>query len=202
MCMWHEEKNPSDFCGDESMIDTESVDSKYSQEQNLRGIEQDRFELLSAYLDGEVTPAERKQVQEWLETDPQVQQLYNRLLKLRYNIQNMEITGIQKSTDRLCQRVFQKIDGSRRKRRGLLWGGGAIAAIVLGSLTGLFSENGVPGWQIANFISPEEDTELAIALNRPAIDMTYQPTKIDGESLMLPLNRPPVSIPPEAMLGR
>jgi hypothetical protein len=42
-------------------------------------VKRDRFELLSAYLDGEVTATERKQVEEWLANDASVQCLYARL---------------------------------------------------------------------------------------------------------------------------
>ena len=38
--------------------------------------QRDRFELLSAYIDGEVTAAERGQIEQWLTTDPEVQCLY------------------------------------------------------------------------------------------------------------------------------
>ncbi len=37
--------------------------------------QRDRFELLSAYLDGEVTAAERRQIEQWLATEPEVQSL-------------------------------------------------------------------------------------------------------------------------------
>ncbi|MEL6165322.1 MAG: zf-HC2 domain-containing protein, partial [Cyanobacteria bacterium J06628_3] len=53
---------------------------------NLTGaknmVKRDRFELLSAYLDGEVTAAERRQVEEWLANDSSVQNLHKRLLSL------------------------------------------------------------------------------------------------------------------------
>lgn len=45
--------------------------------------ERDRFELLTAYLDGEVTAAERRQIDDWLRTDLEVQRLYVRALQLR-----------------------------------------------------------------------------------------------------------------------
>ena len=45
--------------------------------------QRDRFELLSAYIDGEVTAAERGQIEQWLTIDPEVQCLYARVLKLR-----------------------------------------------------------------------------------------------------------------------
>lgn len=46
-------------------------------------VKRDRFELLSAYLDGELTAAERRQVEELLANDQAVKCLYVRLLKLR-----------------------------------------------------------------------------------------------------------------------
>ena len=49
----------------------------------------DRFELVSAYLDGEVTPAERLLVANWLAHDPEVQRLYRRLLLLRQAFRTM-----------------------------------------------------------------------------------------------------------------
>lgn len=45
--------------------------------------DRDRFELLTAYLDSEVTAAERQQIQDWLRTDLEVQRLYARALQLR-----------------------------------------------------------------------------------------------------------------------
>ncbi|MFM8202724.1 MAG: anti-sigma factor family protein, partial [Dolichospermum sp.] len=47
------------------------------------------FELLSAYLDGEVTATERRQVEQWLSTDASVKCLYKRLLNLRQGLQNI-----------------------------------------------------------------------------------------------------------------
>ena len=45
-----------------------------------------RFELLSAYVDNEVTVQERKLVAQWLMTDSSTQQMYQRLLMLRLAI--------------------------------------------------------------------------------------------------------------------
>ena len=41
----------------------------------------ERFELLSAYMDGELTAEERKQVQQWLDSDPEFHELYKQLLR-------------------------------------------------------------------------------------------------------------------------
>jgi hypothetical protein len=54
-----------------------------SQHRDLDVTKRDRFELLSAYLDGEVSPEERRLVTTWLADDPETQCLYQRLLHLR-----------------------------------------------------------------------------------------------------------------------
>ncbi|NEQ50462.1 MAG: hypothetical protein F6K11_10060 [Leptolyngbya sp. SIO3F4] len=55
--------------------------------------EETRFELLSAYIDNEVTPQEKKLVEQWLKDDPSTMQMYRRLLMLR---QAIRTTPIQK----------------------------------------------------------------------------------------------------------
>jgi Putative zinc-finger len=49
-------------------------------------LKRDRFELLSAYLDGEVTAPERRQVEAWLKSDPKMQALYARMLKMQQGV--------------------------------------------------------------------------------------------------------------------
>ncbi|MFG6104581.1 hypothetical protein U2F10_20115 [Leptothoe sp. EHU-05/26/07-4] len=53
--------------------------------------EEARFELLSAYLDDEVTAEERKLVAQWLMDDPNTQQMYQRLLMLRQAIRTAPV---------------------------------------------------------------------------------------------------------------
>ena len=53
--------------------------------------EEARFELISAYLDDEVTTEERKLVAQWLMDDPSTQQLYQRLLMLRQAIRTAPV---------------------------------------------------------------------------------------------------------------
>lgn len=140
---------------------------------------EDRFELLSAYLDGEVTAAERRQVQQWLDNDPQMQRLYTRLLRLHHNIENIPIPKTEESTEQLSQGVFRRLDQRRRMRQILLWGGSAIAAVVVGGVSGLFPGTYSPTPQMA---------EVPLIENNP-------------EPLMIALNRPAVNIPPEAIPG-
>ena len=53
--------------------------------------EGDQFELLSAYLDGEVTATERQRIEQWLATDESGKRLYMRLLKLRHGVRSISI---------------------------------------------------------------------------------------------------------------
>lgn len=149
-------------------------DDRHSEfEQSQNDPQYTRFELLSAYLDGEVTPAERKQVQQWLDNDPQIQKLYTRLLRLRQDIDNLPIPTANPATTQLSEQVFQSIDRQQRSKKRIFWGGAAIAAMVIGAFSSLFLGHHSPIPQIAGRdpLAPiKEDAEpLAIALNRPIV---------------------------------
>jgi len=144
----------------------------------LETIQRDRFELLSAYLDGEVTAAERKQVEEWLATDPTVQHLHTRLLKLRQALQTMPVPTSQRSVQETVDQVLSKVD--RKPRMALIWGGAAIAALFVGTVATLFSGDRSFVPQIAK--SPEQ-IQSPLAENP------------SSESLLIALDRPLVAIP-------
>jgi Putative zinc-finger len=124
----------------------------------------DRFELLSAYLDGEVTAAERRQVQEWLANDPQVQQLYHRLLRVHNALRTVPIPPSELSVEQTVDQVFAKLD--RRPKRALYWGGAAIAAVLVGALASLMPGNNFSP-QFARSGSSAEP--LMIALDQPLV---------------------------------
>lgn len=127
----------------------------------------DRFELLSAYLDGEVTAAERRQVQEWLDTDPQVQQLYNRLLKLRSALRTVPIQQ-EVSADQTIDAFFDRLD--RRPTRRWRWGGVAIAAVFVGALATLLPGRDSLVPQLAQSPTPSSEP-LMVALNEPLVNI-------------------------------
>jgi negative regulator of sigma E activity len=144
----------------------------------------DRFELLSAYLDGEVTAAERRQVQEWLATDPQVQCLYNRLLKVRQALRAIPVPASE-PVDQTVDQVFAKLD--RRPKRMFVWGGAAIAAIFVGALATMFPGNNPFSPQFAQSPKPEASGEaLTIALNKPLLNIPSTAAASD-QSLQQPL---------------
>ncbi len=137
----------------------------------------DRFELLSAYLDGEVTAAERRQVEEWLAGDPTIQQLYARLLKIRQGLRTLPVPQ-QQTPEEATGRVMARI--RRRTRMIVLGGGAAIAACAIGALSGVFPGGFSPTPQLANkSVTPETQVQaeseldfpkmVAVSLNDPII---------------------------------
>lgn len=127
-----------------------------------------KFELISAYIDDEVTLEERNEVQTWLDTDPDAKKLYLQLRGIATHLQQIPVPA-SASADRLAERVFQKVDRGRR-RRAFLFGGAVFAAMSLAVVShGLFGRE-------ARFADrPSEVTResdsLMIALNQPIVEI-------------------------------
>jgi len=133
--------------------------------------ERDRFDLLSAYLDGEVTADERRCVEHWLATDATIKRLYARLLTLRRDMQALPIPpSTETATEATIVQVFQRLD--RRPQRWVASGGMAIAALFIGAVTSILSPTlWSPTDQVAG-TNPSGDrpsAELQIALDSPII---------------------------------
>jgi anti-sigma factor RsiW len=75
----------------------------------------ERFELLSAYLDGEVTATERQQVEAWLATDRAFQHQYRQLQQINQAMPRLTVPSSQ-SADALAAGVFGKLDRRRNRR--------------------------------------------------------------------------------------
>ena len=72
--------------------DDSQIMSAEQQATAVNGYDEEaRFELLSAYVDNEVTAEERKLVAQWLMDDPATQQMYKRLLMLRQAIRTAPV---------------------------------------------------------------------------------------------------------------
>ena len=132
--------------------------------------ELDYFELLSAYIDGELTPTERDRVQYWLDNDPKIKTTYIKLLKLQTQMQGIP-TPPTVSVEDLSAEVFQKIDRRRLKRSCCVWGAGAIAAAFLATISGMLPGTNSSGFQLTE--SPSENFSepmmVAVAVNKPAV---------------------------------
>ncbi len=169
---------------------TSNFDTRDSSGQNtakeMDSLQRDRFELLSAFIDGEVTAAERKQVQHLLATDPQMQQLHARLMMLRQGLQKLPVPALQTNSQDTAKQVFARID-RRRIRKSIAWGGAAIAAVFVGSLSGIFPGSQPLGNNYAQTPGQEAAPEpLKIALNRPIIEISKAPVAAPGNSLETP----------------
>lgn len=155
---------------------------------DLDVLKRDRFELLSAYLDGEVTPAERQQVETWLATDSDSKRLYQRLLSLQSGFQDMPAIAPSVSANRLANQVISQAQ-QRRPRLLLVWGGlgAAIAAAAVGVITNVLPGN-APMPQLA------VTTSASLEPSPNAMEPTL-PENLQGLGLMLSLDRPPIEIP-------
>jgi anti-sigma factor RsiW len=145
----------------------------------------DRFELLSAYLDGEVTASERQQVEQWLADDPVVQALHARLLKLRHGFRTLPNPPVSQPVEQTVQQVLARVD--RRPKLTLLWGGAAaVAALFLGALS-----LGLP----RHILNPQ----MAGVPNAPTTTRSADSTATESDPLLVALDQPVLQIPKAAV---
>ncbi|MGB7442110.1 MAG: Fis family transcriptional regulator [Coleofasciculaceae cyanobacterium] len=155
---------------------TDKIDAQENSRQEVAvemdSLERDRFELLSAYIDGEVTATERSQVQRMLAEDPQMQHLYSKLMKLRQEIQRLPVPVAETTAEETARQVFARIN-QRRSQRTFAWGGLAFAALFVSALSGIISGGQLLKPQLAQ--SPEQQEvaseRLMIAVNRPLLEI-------------------------------
>jgi anti-sigma factor RsiW len=153
----------------------------------------EKFELLSAYLDGEVSSTERKQVEAWLASDPELQHTYQQMLSLQGSLKSMPAVAPSMPTEELVSQVMARLD--RRKPKLWVWGGlGAAAVLLIGAVSGLLTGGNQTGsLQMAQ--QPKSQPQ-ANELPQPSMPVAMRPEgSINPKALMIVLERPPVSIP-------
>jgi anti-sigma factor RsiW len=144
----------------------------------------DRFVLLSAYLDGEVDPAERQQVEAWLREDASFYRLYQQQLKLSRSVQALPVPQ-SAPTDLVIKNVLFALEHQQRqqKRHLLSWGMvGATVLALVGSMvmvsnSSRLSPAGSQATGAVQSIIPSEEP-LMIALEKPVVPLPnalYQP---------------------------
>ena len=152
-------------------------------------VKRDRFELLSAYLDGEVTAAERRQVEEWLADDPTVLCLYKRLLKLR---QGMRTLPMPLPRQPVAQTVENVLTSSRRRSKiTWMYGSAAVAACVISAVSSLI-QNGES--RVPNLAQKQSAQPIQQAQSSPSAPVWASP-------LMVAINNPVVPIPKTAKVS-
>lgn len=134
----------------------------------LDNLKRDRFELLSAYLDGEVTADERRQVEQWLATDVKMQRLHTRLLSLRQGLRSLPVPPSEQPAEQVAVQVMSRLE--RRPKRTAVWGGFAVAALLVGAVMGTFTRSEMtPAPGLVSNAVPQDG--LMIALDRPVIEI-------------------------------
>jgi len=150
---------------------------------DIKTLEFDRFELLSAYIDGEATTAERKQVEAWLATDPDFNHCYQQLLQMQRGFQSLPIPD-SAPVEETIKGVMARVE---RKPKLAVWATvGTVAAVAIAALTGLFSgsESLVP--QTAQ--SPGSHDSTTVAINTST-------DNLEPSDLLIAIDQSPVDIP-------
>jgi len=138
-----------------------------SQQRELDVTKRDRFELLSAYLDGEVSPEERRLVATWLANDPNTQCLYRRLLHLRRGFEGIRAVPRESQTaERTATVVVTRLND--RFRLTCMAGLTAAAVAVIGVFSGALNHS-IGRLGVAQTNAPSHSNTLEIALDQPPI---------------------------------
>ncbi|MCL2926029.1 MAG: transcriptional regulator [Trichodesmium sp. MAG_R04] len=147
-------------------------------------MKQEKFELISAYLDGEVTPLQRKEVEALLETDPVARHLYQRLLKLHSKFQKIPITSTLEPVNQTIKRILEKVEG--RSRRNFVLVSSAVTGLCIAVISGFISITRFPIVKLANI---PDSQAVQIALNEPVIEI------VNPNNVILTVNEPLLQIP-------
>lgn len=151
---------------------------------DIKTLEFDRFELLSAYIDGEATASERKQVEAWLATDPEFNRCYQQLLQMQRGFQSLPIPA-SASVEETIEGVMARVE---RKPKLAVWATvGTAAAVAIAALTGLFSGGGSLVPQTAQSPGGQDDT-TTVAVNAPT-------DNLKPSDLLIAIEQSPVDIP-------
>ncbi len=104
--------------------------SSSNDSNSCANLHRDRFELLSAYIDHEVSADERRQVEAWIAEDPAFAKMHRRMTQLQLGFQQLPAVAPAEHVDVTIAQVLKKVDRSRPNWQVLTGIGGAIAAAV------------------------------------------------------------------------
>ncbi|USR92201.1 hypothetical protein NEA10_05615 [Phormidium yuhuli AB48] len=145
--------------------------------------EEDLFVLMSCYLDGEVTPQERKQAEYLLACDLQAQKIYEQLSHISSGVQLMPVPESPVSSEETTAKVFARMRQQRQKR--LAWGGSAIAALFVAAVAGLQPPLSFSNRQLARTPAPVSDEFGAPTPSEPVPTSDQQLSRDDITSRAL-----------------
>jgi anti-sigma factor RsiW len=139
-----------------------------------KGLSLEQFDLLSAYLDGEVTPSERQKVRYWLENDPKFQKNHQKLLHLQRGLTHLSPPSVSSIPSDLPEHLFRKIDRQRHHRNWSIAGGVTLVVLLTTAFSQInFSENAWTAKLAKHFSAPGQINAqpLKLALNRPLVEI-------------------------------
>ncbi|ELR96770.1 anti-sigma factor [Gloeocapsa sp. PCC 73106] len=147
----------------------------------------EHFELLSAYIDQELSEEETTKIKSLLQNDQRLQHEYQQMLRLRAKLKNLPQPSPIILPEQLAAQVLNRVKQQERKRSKWGWSGGAIAALSVAALSGLFTPIPSRLPQLAN--SSDQDAKfLVMAINQVSREQM-------NSRLMIPLNQPLAGIP-------
>ena len=149
---------------------------------NYMAIPQERFELLSAYIDGEVSESEEQLVELWLSDDVNFRHIYQQQLKLRQLLIELPVPVAANSSPKaekelMIDRVFAQIDKRSQRRKWKLAGIGIAVAAVVGVFGSMFTLNSSPQFSpVSNSIKikspvPVAEEPILIAMEEPLVPL-------------------------------
>jgi predicted anti-sigma-YlaC factor YlaD len=147
----------------------------------------EKFELLSAYLDGEVNAAERKQVELWLQEDAAFKAMYNKMRGMHAAIEQIPLPPVTEPINKFADQVFAKIDQRRQFKFLKVVGGACVAGLVAaGALFTATFQDSNHQMQVAKSVLPTsvpnslsilvKPTPLMVALNDSIVQIS--PNKV------------------------
>jgi predicted anti-sigma-YlaC factor YlaD len=145
--------------------------------------EMEKFELLSAYLDGEVTVAERKQVEQWLQEDAAFKAMHQNMRRMHGAMEKIPAPATAPIGE-FADGVFAKINHRRRNNWLKAIGGTCAAALLAVGGTVAASWN--------NLTTPSIPQLAKISLPAPGANSL----ELAPEPIMVSLNAPIVQITP------
>jgi len=139
-----------------------------------------RFQLLSAYIDGEVSETEEQLVETWLSDDPNFRLLYQQQIKLRQILIELPVpipvnSSSRIETDRVVNRVMAEIERRSQRRKWKLAGLGISVAAIVGVFGSMFTFNSSPQFSpVANSVKPAavvKEEPILIAMEEPLVPL-------------------------------
>jgi anti-sigma factor RsiW len=127
------------------------------------------FMLLSAYLDGEVSTQEARQVENLRQQDPRFERLYLEQCQLRQTLVQMP-APMSIDPEILIERVLAGVKVKQKRRNLGLVAAAAIATLLSGTIALI---NFVPReWKIVEIDNPNDDESLVLAMEYPILSPT------------------------------